>query len=97
MSERHYYVYILTNIIKTVFYIGITGNLVKRIWEHKNDLVEGFTKRYKVHYLIYFEIFDDPEEAIKREKQIKDWRREKKMNLIKKVNPELRDLYAKII
>ena len=80
-----------------MLYIGITGNLVKRIWEHRRNLVEGFTKKYKVHYLVYYEIFDNSQLAIEREKQLKKWRRVKKMSLIEKMNPEMKNLYKDII
>ena len=97
MGKKQYFVYILTNKLRTVLYVGITSNLVKRIWEHKNSLVKGFTKKYNVHYLSYFEIFSDPENAIKREKQIKKWRREKKLWLIKAKNPAMVDLYLELV
>jgi putative endonuclease len=79
-----------------VLYIGVTSNLPKRIWEHKNKLVAGFTQRYKVVKLVYFEIFKDPDTAIIREKQLKRWRREKKVALIKTKNPYFKDLYPEI-
>lgn len=83
---KNFYVYILTNKNNTVLYIGITNNLVRRIYEHENELVEGFTKKYNVIKLIYFEEFTGAYEAISREKQLKKWRRDKKLSLIKKVN-----------
>jgi putative endonuclease len=85
--NKQYYVYILRNFSGT-FYIGVTNNLVKRVWEHKNKLVEGFTKKYNIDKLIYFEIFHDPETAIEREKQLKNWSRKKKIILIAKTNPK---------
>jgi len=87
-----YYVYILTNVYNSVFYIGVTNNIVKRLFEHRTGLVDGFTKKYKLKKLIYLEEFNDIKEAIAREKQLKNWRRLWKINLIKKVNPELKDL-----
>ncbi|KKR03438.1 MAG: Excinuclease ABC C subunit domain protein [Parcubacteria group bacterium GW2011_GWF2_39_13b] len=88
---KQYYVYIMTNHSKTL-YIGITNNLKKRVWEHKNKLVEGFTKKYNINQLIYYEQTDNVYSAIAREKQLKKWRREKKINLIEKINPLWNDL-----
>lgn len=87
------YVYLLTNKANTVIYIGVTSNLLKRIWEHKKRLVEGFTKKYNVDKLVYYEIFDLVVDAIKREKQIKGWVRKKKVSLIESSNPNWNDLY----
>lgn len=94
---KQYYVYILASKKDGVLYIGVTGDLVKRIWEHKNNFVEGFTKKYFVHKLVYFEAVNDIESAIIREKQIKRWKRDWKVELIKKANPDWEDLYEKII
>ena len=96
-KEKIYYVYILTNKMNTVLYVGVTGDLTRRIYEHKEGLVEGFTKRYNVHKLIYFESFESPSNAIKREKQLKGWSRERKLSLIKNNNPELKDLYEEFL
>ncbi len=90
--DKTYTVYILTNYNETTFYIGVTGNLQKRIFEHKNKVVEGFTKKYNVDKLVYYEITNDVESAINREKQLKRWHRQWKINLIKEVNPEFKDL-----
>jgi putative endonuclease len=90
---KQYFVYILTNSRNTVLYIGITNNLAGRIWQHKNDIAEGFTKRYKIHKLVYYEIFEDIYEAISREKQLKGGSRQKKINLIEKENYKWEDLY----
>ena len=87
-----YYVYILTNKTNSVIYIGITNNLLRRLYEHKNKLLEGFTKKYNVNKLVYFEQTSDINEAIKREKILKKWNREWKIELIKKQNPEFKDL-----
>ena len=97
MAFRYYFIYILSNFRRTTLYTGITGNLVKRVYEHKNNLADGFTKKYSVHDLLYFEVFEDPNSAIEREKQIKSWSRKKKDELIIKFNPELKDLYGKIV
>ena len=85
-------VYIMTNYSETSLYIGVTSDLQKRVWEHKNKVVEGFTEKYNVDKLVYFEITDSIESAIKREKQLKNWHREWKINLIKEMNPEFKDL-----
>ena len=90
--DKTYAVYILTNYNETTFYIGVTGNLPKRISEHKNKVVEGFTKKYNVDKLVYYEITNDVESAINREKQLKRWHRQWKINLIKEMNPEFKDL-----
>jgi putative endonuclease len=82
---------------KGTLYIGVTSNLVKRIWEHKNDLVEGFTRRYKVHLLVWYEIHASMEAAIIREKRLKRWKRDWKLNLIESSNPAWQDLYADIV
>jgi len=78
-------------------YIGVTSELVKRIWEHKNDLVEGYTKRYKVHNLVWYELHDNIDAAIEREKNMKEWKRVWKIKLIEKDNPNWNDLYETII
>ncbi len=96
MWNYNFYVYILTNKAKTVLYIGVTNNLVRRIYEHKNKLIPGFTKKYNVELLIYFEHFENINDAIKREKQLKKWNRKWKEELIIKENPEWDDLYNEI-
>lgn len=85
-------VYIMTNYQETTFYIGVTSNIQKRVWEHKNKVVEGFTNKYNVDKLVYFELTDSIEAAINREKQLKRWHREWKINLIKESNPDFKDL-----
>ena len=95
--EKTYYVYIITNKLNSVLYIGITSNLVKRIWEHKNKVVDGFSNKYNLNKLVYYEICNDIEQAIKREKQLKNWHRAWKDNLIKEKNPEFLDLFSSII
>ena len=87
-----YFVYILSNQSRTVLYIGVTNNLTRRLYEHENHLVEGFTKKYKVHDLDYFEETESIEAAIEREKQLKRWRRSKKEVLIKRDNPDMKSL-----
>jgi len=93
---NQYYVYILASGANGTLYIGVTSDLRRRIYEHKNDLVEGFTKDYKVHDLVYYECADNAEAAITREKQLKKWNRLWKLNLINRSNPEWRDLYNDI-
>jgi len=88
---HQYYVYIITNKSSTL-YIGITNNLYRRLYEHKNKLIPGFTKKYNIDKLIYYEVFDSSETAIGREKEIKGWIRKKKINLIKKVNLNFEEL-----
>ena len=85
-------VYIMTNYSETSLYIGVTSNLQKRVWEHKNKVVEGFTKKYNVDKLVYYELTDSIESAINREKQLKRWHRQWKINLIKEMNPDFKDL-----
>ena len=92
MEERIFYVYILTNWNHRVLYVGVTNNINRRIWEHKQKQVEGFTKKYNIEKLVYFEVFEDVLEAIRREKQIKGWVRRRKIALIEKMNPEWKDL-----
>lgn len=93
MNTRSYFVYILTNKYNTVLYTGVTNNLMRRVWEHKEKLHGGFTKKYNVNKLVYYEEYGDINEAIAREKQIKAGSRQKKIDLIKSLNSEWRDLY----
>ena len=86
------YVYILSNRKRTVLYIGVTNNLQRRLYEHKNEIVDGFTKRYHIHRLVYFEEFNYIDQAIAREKILKGWRRDRKDALITSFNPEWNDL-----
>ena len=94
--KNQYYIYILANKRNGTLYIGVTSNLIKRIYEHKNNIIEGFTKKYNIHKLVYCETTDDIESAIRREKQIKKWNRKWKLELIGKNNPEWRDLYFEL-
>lgn len=95
--EKQPAVYIMASKRNGTLYVGVTSNLVKRVWEHKNDIVEGFSRRYGVHMLVYFEIFDTMEAAITREKQLKAGSRVKKLRLIESLNPAWDDLYNKIV
>ena len=90
-------VYILANKKHGTIYIGVTSNLIKRIWQHKNHVVSGFTESYSVNMLVYFEQYDDMENALKREKQLKAWNRAWKIKLIEKNNSSWNDLYENII
>ena len=90
------YIYILTNKKYGTLYIGVTSNLPKRIWEHKNKFIDGFSKRYNLDKLVYYEVFEDIENAIKREKQLKAGNRQRKLNLINSLNPKWEDLYMNI-
>jgi len=90
--EEQYYVYILTNKFNTVLYIGVTNDLVRRTYEHKNKMIDGFTKKYNLTKLVYYEATTDVRSAIGREKQLKNWHRDWKMNLIKDFNPDWKDL-----
>jgi putative endonuclease len=89
---RKYHVYIMTNRTDTVLYTGVTGNLAKRVFEHKNHLIDGFTKKYNVTKLVYSEEYASADDAIRREKQIKSGSRRKKIEMIKKINPGFNDL-----
>ena len=96
MRDHNYFVYIVTNKNKTVLYIGVTNDLQRRTYEFEHSLIPGFTQKYNCNHLIYYEHFQDIEDAIKREKQIKKWRREKKEMLIKGFNPNLEFLNENI-
>ena len=89
---KQFYVYIMANKSNEVLYTGVTNDLRRRVWEHKQEEIEGFSKRYNVGRLIYYEVFDDPETAIAREKQIKKGPRKRKVALIESMNPAWRDL-----
>ncbi len=94
--QHQYFVYIATNRSKTL-YIGVTNNLIRRMYEHRNKLIEGFTSRYNISRLAYFETTSSIEAAILREKQLKGWLRSRKTELIESLNPEWRDLYGDIV
>ncbi len=91
------YVYLLASRRNGTLYIGVTSNLIKRIWEHKNNVVEGFTKRYRVHALVWYELHSTMESAISREKAMKEWKRRWKLDLIERENPQWNDLYKDLI
>nr|WP_293124182.1 GIY-YIG nuclease family protein [Okeania sp. SIO1I7] len=94
---KEYYIYIMTNKRNTVLYTGITNDLIKRVYEHKSKLVGGFTKKYNINKLVYYEIYENPSEGIATEKQIKAGSRQKKINLINSINLEWKDLYLEIV
>jgi putative endonuclease len=93
---KQYYVYILASKRNGTLYIGVTNDLIKRVYEHKNELAKGFTEKYGVHKLVYFEATENIEGAILREKQMKWWHRDWKIKLIEKTNPSWKDLYDEI-
>lgn len=90
-------VYILASQRNGTLYIGVTSDLIQRIWQHKNDLIEGFTKKYQVHTLVYYELHSEMTAAITREKQLKKWNRAWKLSLIEKQNPQWQDLWNDIV
>ncbi len=94
---KNYYVYIVTNKPRGTLYVGMTNNLVRRGYEHRNGLIDGFTKKYKLKRLVYFEVFNCVEDTILREKRLKKWNRQWKIELIEKVNPEWIDLYEQLV
>lgn len=91
------YIYIMTNQNNTTLYVGVTNNLVRRVWEHKNNILEGFSKKYCLHKLVYFEMFSDEISAIKCEKYLKKCYRKTKENLISQKNPDWHDLYDDMV
>lgn len=93
---NNYYVYVMASQRNGTLYTGITSDLKKRVWEHKEGVVDGFTKEYEVKMLVYYEVHNDVNEAIKREKRLKRWERDWKLALIEKANPQWRDLYGEI-
>ncbi len=89
---KAFYVYMMTNRSRVVLYTGVTNSLMRRVWQHQNGEVKGFTQAYKANRLVYYERFNDPRDAIAREKEIKGWRREKKNALVETMNPQWADL-----
>lgn len=94
---KDYFVYILASKKNGTLYVGVTDDLIRRVYEHKNDLIEGFTKKHQVHNLVYFESTPDPLSAISREKVLKRWKRSWKIRLIEETNAEWKDLYKQMI
>ena len=95
--EKQPAVYILASKRNGTLYIGVTSDLTKRVWEHKSGMVEGFTKRYSIHRLVWYELHENMESAITKEKRIKEWKRAWKLELIESVNPDWQDLYQRIV
>jgi putative endonuclease len=91
------YVYLLASQKNGTLYTGVTSDLIKRVWQHKNDVVGGFSKKYNIHLLVWYEVHDEIGSAIVREKQIKEWKRLWKLELIEKSNPTWNDLYSEIV
>ena len=96
VASKSYFVYILASKPRGTLYTGVTSNLTTRIWQHKSNVVEGFTQKYHVHQLVYFEMHSSPNDAILREKQIKKWSRDWKIRLIEENNPAWKDLWEEI-
>ena len=96
MKSQQYYVYLMTTSANTALYTGVTNDLKRRVYEHREKLIAGFTKRYKITRLVYYEVLEDPKNAISREKQIKAGSRENKLKLISSLNPGWNDLYEEL-
>jgi putative endonuclease len=94
--NKPFYVYILASKRNGTLYTGVTSNLIQRVWQHKNNIIKGFTQKYNVKILVFYEVHDNSESAITREKRIKKWRRAQKLQLIEKMNPQWRDFYEEI-
>lgn len=94
---KHFYTYILASKQNGTLYIGVTSDLIKRIYQHKSNFVEGFTEKHHVHHLVWYEIHESAESAITREKQIKKWKRKWKLRLIESANPDWEDLYSNLV
>lgn len=90
-------VYMMASQRNGTLYVGVTSDLVKRVWEHKSDLADGFVKRYRVHHLVWYELHGNMESAIEREKHLKEWKRKWKLEMIEKINPNWDDLYPSIL
>ena len=97
MNDQTYYVYIMASRRNGTLYVGVTNDLIRRVYEHKNDLVEGFTDKYRVHKLVYWEQSENIESAIEREKQLKHWKRKWKLTLIEEHNAGWHDLYEQLL
>jgi putative endonuclease len=94
---KEFYVYILASKPNGTLYTGVTSNLIQRVWQHKHDVIQGFTRKYNVKILVYYEVHENAESALTRENKIKRWRRTWKLGLIENSNPEWRDLYEEIL
>ena len=96
VGVKTFFVYMMTNRSRTVLYTGVTNSLERRLWFHRNNMIKSFTKTYKVDRLVYYEQFNEARDAISREKEIKGWRREKKNQLVQRLNPKWKDLAAEL-
>ena len=94
LTVKQFVVYILASKKNGTFYVGMTSNLPKRIWEHKHKVVKGFTEKYSIQHLVYYEMHGDAEQAVRRESRLKEWQRQWKIDLIEENNPEWNDLYG---
>ena len=97
LGEKDFFIYILASKRNGVIYTGVTSDLIKRIWQHKNNVNSGFTSRYKVYKLVYYEVHSMAESALRRERRLKEWQRQWKIDLIEGLNPEWKDLYSSIL
>ena len=97
MNDHTYYVYIMASKRNGTLYIGVTNDLIRRVYEHKNNLIEGFTNKYRVHKLVYWEQSENIESALQREKQLKIWKRQWKLALIEEHNANWQDLYEQLL
>ena len=97
MNNKQAFIYIIASKKNGTIYIGVTNNLITRVWQHKSDIIKGFSKKYKTHQLVYFEQHSNIQSAIEREKQIKKWKRKWKLQLIEKLNPLWKDLYTDVV
>ena len=97
LGEKDFFIYILASKRNGVIYTGVTSDLIKRIWQHKNNVNSGFTSRYKVYKLVYYEVHSMVESALRRERRLKEWQRQWKIDLIEGLNPEWKDLYSSIL
>ena len=97
MTEKQPAVYMLASKRNGTLYIGVTSNLIRRVWEHKNDLADGFTKKYQVHQLVWYELHETMDSAISREKAMKNWKRAWKISRIETINPDWKDLYQSLL
>jgi putative endonuclease len=96
MMNRSYCIYMMTNKYNTTIYTGVTSNLMGRVGQHRDGEIKGFTQKYNLHKLVYYEVYEDVQSAILREKQIKSWKRIKKIDLVNTMNPEWKDLYSEL-
>ena len=94
--QKQFFVYILASKPHGTLYVGVTSTLARRVWQHKSKVIDGFTSKYGIDKLVHYEVFDSPQQAIQREKQLKRWKRQWKIDLVEETNPQWRDLYEDI-